>query len=78
MARRWRSTGCGRARWSPCARALASARSDDKRLSAGCVVVPGSFYDAVVQPVLGAGRAVVYVLPEQIQAAALALSLQQL
>lgn len=60
------------------ARALASARSDDKRLSAGCVVVPGSFYDAVVQPVLGAGRAVVYVLPEQIDAHALARSLDRL
>src|SRR5512134_2381347 len=52
-------------------RALASPRSDDKRLSAGCVVVLPAFYDAVVQPVLGAGRAVVYVLPEQIDAAAL-------
>lgn len=52
-------------------RALASPRSDDKRLSAGCVVVAPDFYDAVVQPVLGSGRAVVYVLPEQVDAAAL-------
>lgn len=59
-------------------RALASPRSDDKRLSAGCVVVLPAFYDAVVQPVLGAGRAVVYVLPEQIDAAALRRSLEQL
>lgn len=57
------------------ARALASPRSDDKRLSAGCVVVAASFYDAVVQPVLGAGRAVVYVLPEQVDAAALRRSI---
>jgi hypothetical protein len=59
-------------------RALASPRSDDKRLSAGCVVVTPAFYDAVVQPVLGAGRAVVYVLPEQIDADALRRSLAQL
>jgi hypothetical protein len=60
------------------ARALASPHSDDKRLSAGCVVVAPAFYDAVVQPVLGAGRAVIYVLPEQIDAAALRRSIGQL
>jgi len=43
---------------------LASATPDDNRASLGCVVVPGAFYDAVVQPVLGRSRAVVYVLPE--------------
>lgn len=43
---------------------LASATPDDNRASLGCVVVPGAFYDNVVQPVLGHSRAVVYVLPE--------------
>lgn len=43
---------------------LASATSEDNRASLGCVVVPGAFYDQVVQPVLGHTRAVVYVLPE--------------
>lgn len=43
---------------------LASATPDDNRASLGCVVVPGAFYDGVVQPVLGKSRAVVYVLPE--------------
>lgn len=60
------------------ARALASSRADDKRLSAGCVVVSPAFYDSVVQPVLGQGRAVVYVLPEQVDALALARSLDAL
>jgi hypothetical protein len=59
-------------------RALRSPRSEDKRLSAGCVVVLPAFYDEVVQPVLGAGSAVIYVLPEQIDAAALRRSLEQL
>ena len=44
---------------------LASGSARDKRVSAGCVVVPEWFYDAVVQPVLGRSRAVVYVMPEQ-------------
>ena len=43
---------------------LASPTPDDNRASLGCVVVPSAFYDAVVQPVLGRSRAVVYVLPE--------------
>lgn len=43
---------------------LASATPDDNRASLGCVVVPGAFYDNVVQPLLGRSRAVVYVLPE--------------
>ena len=43
---------------------LASATPADNRASLGCVVVPGAFYDTVVQPVLGRTRAVVYVLPE--------------
>ena len=43
---------------------LASPDARDRRMSAGCVVVPEAFYEAVVQPVLGRGPGVVYVLPE--------------
>lgn len=43
---------------------LASASPDDNRISAGCVVVPVAFYDALVAPTLGRQRGVVYVLPE--------------
>ena len=43
---------------------MASTNPRDKRISAGCVVVPEPFYDMVIRPVLGNGRAVVYVMPE--------------
>jgi len=43
---------------------MTSARSDDKRISYGCIVVPVAFYEAVVRPLLGRERGVVYVLPE--------------
>jgi hypothetical protein len=43
---------------------LASATAADNRASLGCVVVPAAFYDAVVHPLLGRNRAVIYVLPE--------------
>jgi hypothetical protein len=43
---------------------IVSPRSDDKRISYGCVVVPVAFYDTAVRPLLGAQRGVVYVLPE--------------
>ena len=43
---------------------LASDTTDDKRLSAGCVVVPVEFFTSVVQPTLGHSRGTVYVLPE--------------
>ena len=43
---------------------LASVMPDAHRVSAGCVVVPVDFYEAVVQPMFGRGRGVVYVLPE--------------
>lgn len=43
---------------------LASATPKDNRVSLGCVVVAPAFYDAVVQPLLGQRRGVVYVLPE--------------
>jgi len=43
---------------------LASESPDDNRISMGCVVVPVSFYESVVGPVLGKSRGIVYVLPE--------------
>lgn len=46
------------------ARRLASPRPQDRRASAGCVVVPVAFFETVVLPVLGRGRGVVLVLPE--------------
>jgi hypothetical protein len=53
------------------ARRLASADVRNKRATAGCVVVPGDFYDGVVQPLLGSARGVVYVLPETPDASSL-------
>jgi hypothetical protein len=50
--------------WKARAERLASANPSDKRVSWGCVVVPVDFYERVVAGVLGAGRSVVYVLPE--------------
>lgn len=46
------------------AQRLASTTSDDNRISMGCIVVPVSFYESVVKPVLGNRYGVVYVLPE--------------
>jgi hypothetical protein len=43
---------------------LASADTDDKRISFGCIVVPVAFYESVVATSLGIRRGVVYVLPE--------------
>jgi hypothetical protein len=43
---------------------LADAGAASKRVSWGCVVVPVSFYQAVVEKVLGRSRSVVYVMPE--------------
>ncbi|MDP3309861.1 MAG: hypothetical protein Q8S56_02735 [Polaromonas sp.] len=43
---------------------LASVTPLDNRISLGCVVVPVAFYEAVVSPLLGTSRSVVYVLPE--------------
>lgn len=45
---------------------LAAAVAEQMRVSWGCVVVPVSFYERVVQPVLGGARSVVYVLPERL------------
>jgi hypothetical protein len=44
---------------------LASGKPSDNRVSLGCVVVPESFYNDVVEPLLGQRRGVVYVLPEE-------------
>lgn len=46
------------------ARRLAGADPRDRRVSAGCVVVPAAFFARVVLPVLGQQPAWVYVLPE--------------
>ncbi|MCY7315285.1 MAG: L,D-transpeptidase [Rubrivivax sp.] len=46
-------------------RRLASSRLAERRVSAGCVVVPVAFFDSVVQPTLGIGAAVVYLMPER-------------
>ncbi len=43
---------------------LASATPEDNRITLGCVVVPVSFYENVVEPLIGRRYAVVYVLPE--------------
>lgn len=43
---------------------LASATPQDNRITLGCVVVDGAFYDAVVAPLLGRQRGTVLVLPE--------------
>jgi hypothetical protein len=43
---------------------LATTSPDDKRLSWGCVVAPVKFYLDVIANVLGRGRSIVYVLPE--------------
>jgi hypothetical protein len=50
---------------------LKTTRSADKRVSWGCVVVPVSFYENVVEPVLGASHSVVYVMPETVSMKAL-------
>lgn len=52
------------------ARRLASLNPRDKRVSAGCVVVPAAFFLDVVQPVLGRRQTTVYVMPERRQAVA--------
>jgi hypothetical protein len=45
-------------------RRLASKAPGEHRVSAGCVVLPVSFYESVVKPALSRGHGVVYVLPE--------------
>ena len=46
------------------AQRMASSNPFDKRISAGCVVVPVEFYLDVIQPILGRNKAVVYVMTE--------------
>jgi hypothetical protein len=51
----------------PKERRLERLASDDpaqRRISYGCINVPVAFFEAVIAPVLGVQRAVVYVLPE--------------
>ena len=43
---------------------LASNDPAQRRISYGCINVPVAFFEKVIKPVLGAQRAVVYVLPE--------------
>jgi hypothetical protein len=43
---------------------LNSETPDDNRISQGCVIVPGDFFDQVVATTLGRERGVVYVLPD--------------
>ena len=45
---------------------LATPSVRDNRISWGCINVPVAFFDNTVWPALGQGRALVYVLPEQL------------
>ncbi len=47
------------------AQRLASAKSDDHRISYGCINVPSAFYGSVVKPVFANRNGIVYILPEQ-------------
>jgi hypothetical protein len=44
---------------------LASDKLQDRRITLGCVVVDPDFFDQVVLPTLGAGKSLVYILPER-------------
>jgi hypothetical protein len=46
------------------AQRLASSTPADNRISLGCVILDADFFVAVVEPVLGRQRGVIYVLPE--------------
>lgn len=43
---------------------LAFGGANDRRVSAGCVVVPEAFFENVIEPTFGRTRGVVYVMPE--------------
>ena len=45
-------------------RRLDTRSPSDNRISAGCVVVPTAFYEAVVEPLLGQQPGLVYIIPE--------------
>lgn len=47
---------------------LASARVADRRITWGCINVPVAFYEQRLQPLFGARRGVVYLLPEAVPA----------
>lgn len=47
------------------AQRLASATSDDHRISYGCINVPAAFYGSVVKPAFANRNSIVYILPEQ-------------
>ncbi len=49
---------------------LQSATPADNKISLGCVVVPVAFYLEQVEPLLGRGRSVVYILPETLPVSA--------
>lgn len=44
---------------------LASATSEDNRISFGCINVPVAFYESVAKPAVTQYGAIIYVLPEQ-------------
>jgi hypothetical protein len=46
------------------AQRLASPRTDDNRISYGCINVPPAFYDEVLRPLFSTGNGVVYILPD--------------
>lgn len=48
---------------------VASASLADKRISYGCINIPASFFDQHVKPLFSSQQSVVYILPEQLQAA---------
>jgi hypothetical protein len=50
---------------------LASATTDDNRISYGCINVPAAFYDKVVAPLFRPANGVVYILPEHTPFAAI-------
>lgn len=43
---------------------MATATSEDNRISYGCINVPAAFYDRHIQPLFDRRRAVVYILPD--------------
>lgn len=50
---------------------LASASALDKRVSYGCVNVPVDFFESVIAPLFEEGKAMVYILPEELTMAEL-------
>lgn len=46
------------------AQRLASATTEDKHITYGCINVPANFFDSVVRPLLKQSNGMVYILPE--------------